>query len=325
MRAVIAAAEVGDDVFGEDPSVNRLQARVAELLGKEASLFVPSGTMANQLALKSQTNPGDEVFLERQSHIFNYESGGPGLLSGVQLHVLDGAAGVLSGQQIAAAVRHGYYWESPGRLLCLENTINRTGGTVYPFDRLIEVTAAAREAGLATHLDGARLWNASVATGIPEADYAALFDTVTVCLSKGLGAPVGSLLAGSEATVARAHRYRKMFGGGMRQAGILAAAGSFALEHNRADLRKDHENTRRLAECIGRLSASFHVDMTRVQTNILTFHVLDGDSYATVDRLRERGVLVLPWGPDMIRVTLHRDVAAEDVSRAIDIFDELYG
>jgi threonine aldolase len=324
MRLAMAAAEVGDDVFGEDPSVNRLQQQVADILGKESALFVPSGTMANQLALKSQTDPGDEVFVERQSHIFNYESGGPGLLSGVQLHVLDGEGGILHADQIRDAVRHGYYWESPSRLLCLENTINRTGGTIYPLDRLEAIATTGRDCGLSIHLDGARLWNASAATGIPEAVYARPFDTVTVCLSKGLGAPVGSLLAGSEEVITRAHRYRKMFGGGMRQAGILAAAGSYALEHNRPQLARDHDKIRRLAHGIGRLN-TFRVDADRVQTNILTFHVLEDTSFDVVERLQSEGVMMLPWGPRMIRATTHRDVSDDDIGRAIQIFEKLYG
>ncbi len=320
----MSQAEVGDDVFGEDPSVNRLQERVAEILGKEAALFVPSGTMANQLAIKAQTRPADEVFLERDSHIFNYESGAPGLLSGVQLHVLDGEQGILRGDQIAAAVRYGYYWESPSRLLCLENTINRTGGTVYPFDALEEASAAARHAGLSLHLDGARLWNATAATGIPENRYAALFDTVTVCLSKGLGAPVGSLLAGSSETIALAHRYRKMFGGGMRQAGILAAAGSYAIEHNRSLLERDHANARRLAEGFAELPR-FRVDFDRVQTNILTIDVVDGTSFDVVDRLASAGLLVFPWGAKMIRITTHRDISSRDIQRALEIITGLFG
>ncbi|NNE46956.1 MAG: aminotransferase class V-fold PLP-dependent enzyme [Rhodothermales bacterium] len=324
MRAAMAAAEVGDDVFGEDPSVNRLQEDVAELLGKEAALFVPSGTMANQLAIKSQTSPGDEVLVERQSHIFNYESGAPALLSGVQLHVLDGDAGVVHSEQITAAIRHGYYWETPSRLLCLENTINRTGGTIFPIQEMAEVSATARDAGLSLHLDGARLWNAAAATGIQEARYAELFDTVTVCLSKGLGAPVGSLLAGPADTIKSAHRYRKMFGGGMRQAGVLAAAGSYALEHHRQNLGDDHEKIRHLAEGLARIPR-FRVDRDRIQTNILTFHVLEGTSFDVVEMLRSRNVLVLPWGPDMIRATAHRDVSLEGVSRAVDIITELCG
>ncbi len=324
MRQAMAEAVVGDDVFGEDPSVNRLQDEVANILGKEAALFVPSGTMANQLALKSQTSPGDEVFVERQSHIFNYESGAPGLLSGVQLHVLDGEIGILTSEQLLSAIRHGHYWEPPSRLLCLENTINRTGGSVYPLERIRDLTQAARDRGLRTHLDGARLWNASAATGIPESDYASQFDTVTVCLSKGLGAPVGSLLAGGRETIEVAHRYRKMFGGGMRQAGVLAAAGSYALEHHREDLSRDHERIRHLATEVGRMSG-FHVDPDRVQTNILTFGVLGSSSFDVVDALRAQGVLVLPWGPDMIRATAHRDVSDDDIARTIEVFVRLWG
>ena len=323
MRTAMFEAEVGDDVFGEDPTVKLLEETVADILGKEAALFVPSGTMANQLAIASQTSPGDEVFLERQSHIFNYESGAPGLLSGVQLHVLDGERGVLNPAQLSASLRHGYYWEPRGRLLCLENTINRVGGRVYPLDRLQTLAETARAHGLSVHLDGARLWNASAASGISEADYAGPFDTVSVCLSKGLGAPIGSLIAGDSSTIVRAHRYRKLFGGGMRQAGILAAAGIYALNHNRGRVRDDHVNAKELAKGLARIPA-FAIDPDAVETNMLTFDISDGDAQSVTEAFRNRNVLVQPWGKQKVRLVTHLDVSMDDVRQVVMIAKSIF-
>ncbi len=323
MRRAMYEAEVGDDVFGEDPTVNRLQEEVAALLGKEAALFVPSGVMGNQLGLKVHTQPGDEVLVERTSHIFNYESGAPGLLSGVQLHVLDGVRGILSAAQVRQAVRAGYYWEAPSRLLCLENTLNKAGGVVYPLAATQEVAAAAREHGLRLHLDGARLWNAAAATGLPEAAYAAPFDTVSVCLSKGLGAPVGSVLAGSKSLIEAAHRYRKLFGGGMRQAGILAAAGRYALEHHRPRLAEDHEKARRLAEGLAALPA-FVLDPATVETNIVVFDVAEGGAMPVLEALKAEGVAMVPFGPATIRATTHLDVSLNDIDRALRVMQKRF-
>ena len=317
-------AEVGDDVFGEDPTVNRLQEVVADVLGKEAALFVPSGTMGNQLGLKVHTQPGDEVIVERTCHIFNYESGAPGLLSGVQLHVLEGQRGILHPEHVHRAVRPGYYWEARSRLLCLENTLNKAGGIIYPLDTVQALAEAARTHDLRLHLDGARLWNATAATGIPEHEYAAPFDTVNVCLSKGLGAPVGSLIAGSRVLIDQAHRYRKLFGGGMRQAGILAAAGLYALEHNRPHLAGDHENARRLAEGIAELPA-FSVDLSTVETNIVMFAVVDGEAAPVLDALRTEGIAMVPFGPATIRATTHLGVSATDIDRTLRVMHRLYG
>ena len=237
MRQAMFEAEVGDDVFGEDPTVVRLEARVAELLGKEAALFVPTGVMGNQIALHVHTRPGDEVLLAERSHIYHYESGAPAALSGVQLRPLGDARGTVTADDVVAGTRGGYDWEPRTRLLCLENTVNKAGGLVYPQDVAEEACAEAHARGLATHLDGARLWNAAVASGRLEAELAAPFDTVNVCLSKGLGAPVGSVLAGPADLMRRARRVRKMLGGGMRQVGILAAAGLHALQHHRPGSR----------------------------------------------------------------------------------------
>lgn len=324
MRRAMYEAEVGDDVFGEDPTVIRLQNTVAELLGKESALFVPSGVMGNQLGIKVHTRPGDEVIVERSSHIFNYESGAAGLLSGVQLHILDGVQGILTAQQVEAAVRPGHYWEPRSRLVCLENTVNKAGGVIYPLENLRAIASLARKYGLSLHLDGARLWNATAATGIPEKTYAAPFDTVNVCLSKGLGAPVGSLIAGSSDLIAEAHRYRKLFGGGMRQIGILAAAGLYALEHQRPRLAEDHEKAKVLAEGIAEIKA-FHIDLRTVETNIVMFDVNGSTASSVLDDLNREGILMVAFGPKTIRATTHCDVSMEDIKRVVVKLHERYG
>lgn len=324
MRKAMAEAEVGDDVFGEDPTVRQLQDEVADLLGKEAALFVPSGVMGNQIGLKVHTRPGDEVIVERHYHLFNYESGAPGLISGVQLHVIDAPRGLLTPDHVEAAIRPGYYWESPSRLVWLENTINKAGGVVYPLDSLRLVADCARAHDLRLHLDGARLWNASAASGVAEADYAALFDTVNVCLSKGLGAPVGSVLAGPADLIQEAHRIRKLLGGGMRQAGILAAAALHALRHHRDALRRDHELARRLAEGLAELPA-FAIDPEATETNIVLFDVVDGPAAPVLETLRDEGVLMVPFGPSTIRATTHRDVTADQIDRALAVFQRHFG
>ena len=324
MRKAMYEAEVGDDVFGEDPTVHRLQDRIAELLGKEAALFVPSGTMGNQLGVKVSTSPGDEVILERSSHIFNYEAGAPGVISGVQLHVVDGADGVLRGADVERAIRPGNYWDARSRLVCLENTLNKAGGTVYPLDAMLDVAQTARSHGLRLHLDGARLWNATAASGVAEREFAAPFDTVSVCLSKGLGAPIGSVLAGSSELISRARHFRKMLGGGMRQVGILAAAGLYALEFERPRLADDHVTARRLAEGIAEISA-FRINLSRVQTNIVMFDVENGDAAGVLARLAERGVLMVPFGPSTIRATTHRDVVMHQIDEALSVIHRIYG
>ena len=245
MRTAMAEAEVGDDVFGEDPTVNLLQSRVAAILEKEAALFVPSGTMGNQICIKVHTQPGDEVIVERGAHVFNYETAGAAFLSSVQIHPIEGIRGVLAPEEILKAIRPRVYYMPRTRLLCVENTHNRAGGTVTSLERMRELRAVATECGLAVHLDGARLWNACAALGVPPAAFAKEADSVSVCLSKGLGAPVGSVVAGTRQFVDEARHYRKLFGGGMRQAGILAAAGLFALENHLPDLPQDHEKASR--------------------------------------------------------------------------------
>ena len=324
MRRAMAQAEVGDDVFGEDPTTRRLEETVAELLGKEAALFVPSGVMGNQLAIKVHTRPGDEVILEENYHIVHYESGAPGVLSGVQLRTVRGHRGILHADDVRAAVRPGFYWEPQTRMVSLENTINRTGGNIYPLEAIHEVAAVVREHHLAFHLDGARLWNASVATGISEADFARPFDTVSVCLSKGLGAPVGSVLAGTKTLIQQARRYRKMFGGGMRQTGILAAAGLYAIHHHRERLADDHEKARRLAAGLAEIPL-FELNPAEVETNIVMFDVKQPHTAEEIlQAFAGEGILMVPFGPRTIRATTHLDVSMNDIETTLYVAHQLF-
>jgi threonine aldolase len=323
MRRAMYEAEVGDDVYGEDPTVNRLQARVADRLGTEAALFVPSGTMANQICLHVLTDPGDEVILERGAHIFNYETGAAGLLSGLQLHPVDGDNGLLAPNSVEAAIRPDAVVAPRTRVVSVENTANKAGGVVYPLDRIEAIAETARAHDLRLHLDGARLWNAAAAHDTPEADYTAPFDLTWVALSKGLGAPVGSLVAGPQALIDEARRVRKRFGGGMRQAGILAAAGLYALEHHRPHLADDHAKARRLAETIAALPA-FDLDVDAVETNIIIFEVTDGTAAEVADTLGDDGLLLTPFGPTTLRATTHRDVSMEQIDEAAEIMQARY-
>jgi len=323
MRRAMAEAEVGDDVFGEDPSVNRLQEMAAQVLGKEAALYVPSGTMANQISVKVHTQPGDEVIMERTSHPFNSESGGLAALSGVQVNLLDGQRGALAAEQVARVIRHGNdVHNAPTRLVSLENTHNRGGGAVYPIDRIREIHDVARAEGIAMHLDGARLLNASVASGLPAPEITQYFDSCTLCLSKGLGAPVGSVIAASEDFIARAQRYRKMFGGGMRQAGILAAAAIYALENNVERLADDHLNAKLLAERISG-APGMRIEPSNVETNIIYLQLNPAearvDAPGLAAAMRQRGVLAIAMGRHGMRLVTHLDVSREQVEQAADI------
>jgi threonine aldolase len=308
MRAAIASAEVGDDMFGEDPTVRRLEEVVATRLGKAAALLVPSGTMANQLALRCHTQPGDDVLCSDGAHIKWYEAGAAAALAGLQL-VTVGRGGFFHVSDLYASYQPERTDQAspPNRLLCFENTHNRGGGSIWPMQQLYEVAAAARQLGMKLHLDGARLWNAAVALGVPDAEIAAPFDTVSVCLSKGLGAPVGSLLCGPIDTIHRARRYRRMYGGSMRQAGILAAAGIYALSHHYQRLAEDHHNARRIAEMLSDLP---NVHVIAPQTNILLFDLSLPlpDAAELTSRLKAQGVLVAPFGPRRIRLVTHLDV-----------------
>jgi threonine aldolase len=316
MREVMARAEVGDDVYGEDPTVNKLQERVAELLGVEAALYVPSGSMANQIALAINTKPGDDVIIGVGAHNWLYESGAGAALSGVQFTIV-GTTGLFGAEDVRAAFKPDNHHHAPTRLVCVENTHNRGGGAIWPAADVAGVLEAARALGLRTHLDGARLWNVAVATGRSERELAAGFDTVSVCLSKGLGAPVGSLICGRKDDMWRAHRVRKMFGGGMRQAGILAAAGLYALEHHRARLAEDHANARKLAERLAS-ARGLTVDLASVASNIIMVDC-EGDAAALVGRARAEGVLANPVGPHRVRLVTHLDVDARACARAAEV------
>ena len=318
MREAMARAEVGDDVLGDDPTVARLEARVAELLGKEAAVFTPSGTMANQLALRVHTEPGDEILVEADAHIYYYEGGAPAALAGVMCRCLPGVRGVFTSSDVEAALRPADQHYPPTKLVCLENTHNRGGGSVWPIDRIREVAEASCRHGLRLHLDGARLWNAAVATGVPEREYAAHFDSVSVCFSKGLGAPIGSALCGSREFIQRARRFRKMYGGGMRQAGILAAGALYALEHHRDRLAEDHANARALAGGLSELPGII-VDPTTVQTNIVLI-LVKGLPAATVARaLDEAGLRLLAVGPNTLRAVTNLMVSSREIPAAVGI------
>ncbi len=322
MREVMAKAPVGDDVFGEDPSINELQEKAAALLGHEQALFVPSGTMANQIAIKVLTRPGDEVLLEAGSHPFNSESGGAAVISSVQLYTLTGERGLLKPEQIEAAIRPDNIHYAPTRLVCLENTHNRGGGSIYPLEKVSAIRQIAQAHGLVMHLDGARLFNACVATGLEPADYGKYIETVSFCLSKGLGAPVGSLICGSKPIIKEALRWRKVLGGGMRQAGILAAAGIYALDHHVDRLSEDHANAKFLAQGLAEKDG-IEIDPSEVETNILIFKVTHPRLNAPdlADRLMRHGVLVLPMGTDQIRGVTHLDLNRADMERALAVMD----
>ena len=317
MRKVIADAQVGDDVFGEDPSVNRLQDRVAELLGKEASLFMPSGTMCNQIAINVHTRPGDEVLCDVNSHIMNYEGGGPARLSGVQLFPLHGENGIIHADQVKSAIRKKNPHFPTTRLVEIENTHNRGGGNIFPIDEIEMISRIAKDHGLALHMDGARLWNAHVATGIPLQNYTRHCDSVSVCMSKGLGAPVGSLLAGDQGFIENAVHVRKVFGGGMRQAGIIAAAGLYALEHNLPRLEIDHVHAKMLAQELCSMGAD--VDLKSCQTNIVIadFKSFDVTAEDLANRLREKALLALPVKKYAIRFVLHLEISEKMLKTAI--------
>jgi threonine aldolase len=307
MREAMARAEVGDDVFGEDPTAVRLEAMVAELIGKEAALFVSSGTMGNQLAINTQTQPGEEIIVGEGAHCAWYESGAAAAVSGVQA-VAVGQGGLFTAAEMEAAVKPQADWYPRTRLVALENTHNRAGGLIWPQPQLESVTRRARELGLKLHLDGARLWNAATATGLAPRAIAAPFDSVSVCFSKGLGAPVGSALCGSRELVARARRARKMLGGGMRQIGIIAAGALYALEHHRERLAEDHENAAAIARDLA-AEPGVRVDVARVQTNIVMVDVPGVPAAKVIDVARTAGVLVSGFGPERLRVVTHLDVA----------------
>jgi threonine aldolase len=312
MRAAMAEAEVGDDVYGEDPSVNRLQETAAGLVGKEAALFVASGTMGNQAAIAAATRPGDVVLAGEDAHVLLYESGAAAALSGVQIQTI-GSGGLFAGSDVIEAIHPSDDHYAPTRLLTVENTHNQSGGRVFPLEQLKDAAGSARERGLAVHLDGARLFNAVVATAIPPASWAEHFDSLTFCLSKGLGAPVGSVVCGSADLIESVHRARKRMGGGMRQAGIIAAAGLYALEHHVERLAEDHSNARRLASGLEELG--FPVDPFP-ETNMVMFRVDDTRDFLGQTRAQE--LLINPVDESRFRAVTHLDVSEADIDDALN-------
>lgn len=323
MREAMAKAEVGDDVWEEDPTVQRLEALAAERTGKEAGLFVASGTMGNLVAVLSHTRPGQEIVLDLDSHIFNHEVASAAVIGGVQTRPIRTERGFLSTQQVSEAIRPANIHVPPTGLVCLENTHNRHGGTVCTPEEIAAVAAVARAAAVPVHLDGARIFNAAVALRRPVRDFTTDVDSVTFCLSKGLGAPVGSVVCGSREFISRARRWRKMLGGGMRQVGVLAAAGLVALEQMVERLAEDHANATRLGEGIARLPG-LRVDLARVQTNIVIFFAdLPGRAETLVRECAARKVKIHQIGPASIRCVTHKDVDGDDIDRALQAFTEI--
>ncbi|HET6412780.1 MAG TPA: GntG family PLP-dependent aldolase [Anaeromyxobacter sp.] len=315
MREAIARAEVGDDVFGEDPTVRELEERVAALLGKEQGLFVPSGTMANQIALGTLARPGEEVLCHEGAHVLSFEGAAPAALWGIQLRALPGERGILSAADVEGAIRPEADWFPRTRAVEIENTHNGAGGSVWPLERVREIGRVAASHGLEVYLDGARLMNACAASGVAARDYAAPATMASICLSKGLGAPAGSVLTGPSERIREARRLRKRLGGGMRQAGILAAAGIYALDHNVARLSEDHANARRLAAGMGKLPG-FKVAFAP-ESNLVYFRLTGVPAAQAADRLRARLVLCAVAGPDLLRFATHLDASTEDVEEAI--------
>jgi threonine aldolase len=320
MRQAMANAEVGDDVFGDDPTVNRLQERVAEMLGKEAAVYVPSGTMSNQIGVRVHCQPGDEFICEAGCHIYNYEQAGYAQLSGLAARTVEGDFGVLRLEQLNGLVRGENDHLVRTRLVCLENTHNRGSGRIQPYDEVVRICRWAHEQRLATHLDGARLFNAVVATSISAREWSQHFDTVSVCFSKGLGAPIGSALAGPKDLIAKARRARKLFGGGMRQAGVIAAAALYALEHHVDRLADDHTHAKIFAEAIASCP-KFELRPAKIDTNIVIFHVNPsiGTAADVVAQMKTQGVWMYAIGPQSIRAVTHLDVSRTDIERAAEV------
>lgn len=325
MREAMATAEVGDDVFGEDPTVNKLQETVASLLGKEKALYVVSGCMSNQLALKAHTEPGDEVIMEQEAHMFNYETAAPAVMSSVQVKTIPGVRGVFHAEDLPPHIRPALYYMPKTKVICVENTHNRAGGAIFPIEEIKKISAFCKERNIIFHLDGARLWNASVATGIPMNEWAQHFDSVSVCFSKGLGAPVGSALCGTKEFIAKAHKWRKVFGGGMRQSGIIAAGALYAVQNNVERLKEDHEKAKYFAQELSKIKV-FDIDMESVQTNIVIVDVQKTGKTPQdiIALLKDRGVLISGATFTKFRALMHLDVSMEQVKYAADNFKMIF-
>ena len=323
MLEAIMTAKVGDDVFGEDPTVNALQERCAKISGKEKALFVPTGCMANQLAVKAHTKQGDEVIVERESHILNYETAAPAIISNVQLFAVPGINGVMNPDEIEKYIRPKDYYFPLTRLICLENTHNRAGGTIQPLENIQAISKLAKNYQIKMHLDGARIFNASIATGISVKEYASYFDSISFCFSKGLGAPVGSILCGSLEFITMAHKWRKILGGGMRQAGILAAAGIFALDNNIERLSDDHAKAKYFAKEISQIDG-INIDLDTVHTNIVIFSNSRYKKSELISLLKEKGVIISSGSFENLRAVFHLDVTMEEVETAVEKIRELF-
>lgn len=325
MRAAMTEAKVGDDVFGEDPTVIELQNRVAALLGKEAGLFVPSGTMSNAVAIRCHTQPGDEIIAEENSHIYVYEGGGYAALSGCSIALVPSRSGIMNASDVESKIRksaHGKSHFPNGTLVSVENTSNRGGGTCYSQEEIDQIGVVARKHECALHMDGARLFNASVATDVEPDRMVRDCDTVSICLSKGLGAPVGSVLVGTQELIAQAHRWRKMFGGGMRQAGVLAAAGLYALDYNRTRLVEDHRRAFQLAQTVAELKG-VNIDLNSVQTNMVYLQT-EIPAVQIVKEMGLQGVDMLAIGENLIRLVTHLHISDGDIEHCVHAFRTVF-
>ncbi|MCZ7601808.1 MAG: GntG family PLP-dependent aldolase [Melioribacteraceae bacterium] len=316
-------AELGDDVYKEDPTANELERYAAELLGKEAALFVPSGVMGNQICLNVLTQPMDEVICEKDAHIFQYESGSPAALSGIQLLQVEGKRGVFTPEQIEPLIRPtSAYYMPRSRVIEVENTHNRAGGTINPIENIAALSQLAKKYNLFFHLDGARIWNASVATGISPSKYASYFDSVSCCLSKGLGAPIGSVIAGTKDFIKEAFRIRKAWGGGMRQVGVIAAAGLFALKNNIDRLQEDHQKAKNLAEFLN-ASDKYEIELERVQTNIIVFKPKNNTVEDILEKAKGKGLILSVGNVGWIRAVTHMDVTFDQIEKAKEILEQI--
>jgi threonine aldolase len=322
MLEAMMIASVGDDVFGEDPTVNKLQEMCAELTGKEAALFTPTGVMANQLAIKAHTQPGDEVIVESESHILNYETAAPSVISNVQLLPVRGEFGVMNAGEVKKYIRPKEYYFPRTRLITIENTHNRAGGVIQPVENIKSISDLAHEKEIKLHLDGARIFNASVETDISVKEYSSYFDSISFCFSKGLGAPVGSILCGDKDLIEVAHKWRKILGGGMRQAGVLAAAAIYALENNVGRLREDNDKAKYFAQELTKMN-SIYVDLFTVQTNIVIFDTDKMPKEKFMTELKEKGVMISSGSYDSMRAVFHLDVSMKDVENAVDIISSI--
>lgn len=324
MLAFMTEAEVGDDVFAEDPTVTAFEEKVSTMFGMEAGLFVPSGTMSNQLGVKVLANPGEEILIDYKGHIYNYETGGASFLSGVQINPIHGKNGKLTIENVKNSVRGAYDWEPKTTVLCLENTTNKGGGVCYSTEELKSLKSFADENNLKVHLDGARIWNAMTVSGMEASFFGEIADTISVCFSKGLGAPVGSMLLSSKENITKARRFRKMWGGGMRQVGLLAAAADFALDENYSKLKKDHSRAKQLATVIDSC-AQLSIELESVETNIVIFDVLEESASDALTKLEDNGIRMVQFGPNTIRATFHYQITSEELDTVKETFKILFG